>query len=47
MSKDKFNEQPVKTEIFQIETKNLIIESIEEQNQQLLGEIERIKVSND
>lgn len=37
----------VKTEVFQIETKNLIIESIEDQNQKLLAEIDKIKQINE
>jgi hypothetical protein len=37
----------VKTEVFQIETKNMIIESIEDQNQKLLAEIDKIKQINE
>ena len=37
----------VKTEVFQIETKNLIIESIEDQNQKLMAEIDKIKQINE
>ena len=45
--KEQKNNDQVSTGIFQIETKNMIIESIEDQNQKLMLEIENIKNSNE